>query len=227
MAKRHISARALRFLFASGVLRSKGSGKNRTVTYDKDRAATTARLRKRGVNVASRKKASQTNTSGRFVFGGSKAARLRSGSGASKRVVPSKADHSATRVARITAAQRTFRPGRTSEGQATRLQQEITTRLQNPNMRGSVKPAERQIASLKPRALSARVEMLSRKRLPVNAESLGGTGREFSQRLKALLGKRDKRNKRTAGVRALKDKYGYDSAARIVARETGGRRIQR
>ncbi|KEF35480.1 hypothetical protein RDMS_01620 [Deinococcus sp. RL] len=102
--KRNLTARQLKFLFASRILRGRGSGKNRTVTYDKARAATVSRNRKRGVDVTSRKKASQVNKSGRYVFGGSKAARLRSGSAPARRV-PSKAERDATRAARIAAGQ--------------------------------------------------------------------------------------------------------------------------
>ena len=106
MAKRKLSARSLRYLFARGILRGKGSGKNRTVTYDKARAKTTSNLRKRGVDVTSRKRFRNTPgpNSGRYVFGGSKAARLRSGS-APARKVPSKAERDATRAARIAAGQ--------------------------------------------------------------------------------------------------------------------------
>lgn len=100
MAKRAISGRALRFLFASGILRGKGSGKNRTVTYDKARARTTSNLRKRGVDVTSRKRFRNTPgpNSGRHVFG-AKAAHLRGGGQGGK----VKADHSATRAARVAA----------------------------------------------------------------------------------------------------------------------------
>ena len=100
MAKRHLTGRQLRWLFASGVLKGKGRGKDRTVTYDKARAATVSRNRKRGVDVTSRKGFTRKNTSGRFVFGGSKAAPLRSGAGSGRRV-PGKAERDATRAARI------------------------------------------------------------------------------------------------------------------------------
>ncbi|WP_152544770.1 hypothetical protein [Deinococcus phoenicis] len=80
MAKRHLTARQLRFLHAKKILRSSGKGKNRKTTYDRDRAAAVHRLGRRGVKVNSRRGASRTNASGRHVFG-EKAAHLRSGAG--------------------------------------------------------------------------------------------------------------------------------------------------
>ena len=98
--KRKLSPRSLRLLFALGILKGKGSGKNRTVSYDKKRAQTTSNLRKRGVDVTSRKRFRNTPgpNSGRHVFG-AKAAHLRgSGTGGKPKV-----DHSATRAARVEA----------------------------------------------------------------------------------------------------------------------------
>lgn len=77
--KRKLTARQVRYLFATGRLRASGSGKNRKVTYSKDAGAPK-----------------------RTVIGGSKAAGLRSGSGSGRRA-PSKAERDKTRAARIEA----------------------------------------------------------------------------------------------------------------------------
>lgn len=94
---RHVkSSRALRYLFASGILRGRGSGKDRTVGYSKQRAGTLGSLRKRGVDVTKplkAKKLSSTIKGQRHEFG-RKQGLVRGGG---------KPDHSATRARRIAA----------------------------------------------------------------------------------------------------------------------------
>lgn len=106
----HPTGKALRYLFAKGILSGKGSGKERHVSYNKKRAGQVAGMRKRGIDTTSRKGFSRHNHNsnavkgspgGRHVFGGSKAAGLRGGGGGGGS--KPKADHSATRAARIAA----------------------------------------------------------------------------------------------------------------------------
>lgn len=77
------NSRSLRFLFASGILRGSGSGKDRSVSYNAKRARSIAGQRKRGVDVT-RKYRNTPKGSTRPVIGGSKAARLRGGGGSGK-----------------------------------------------------------------------------------------------------------------------------------------------
>ena len=61
MAKRHLTGKQLAFLFGSGILSGSRSGGGKggkgkgEVTYNKARAKTLSSLRKRGVDVTSRK----------------------------------------------------------------------------------------------------------------------------------------------------------------------------
>ena len=65
MAKRALSPKVLAFLFASGILSRSGGGKGGKgkgeVVYNKARAKTLSSLRKRGVDVTSRKGAQRYN----------------------------------------------------------------------------------------------------------------------------------------------------------------------
>lgn len=114
MAKRALTGRQLAFLFASKILSRSGGGKGGKgkgeVTYNKDRAKTLSSLRKRGVDVTSRKGAQRFNHNSagakrdpilaRSALG-MKAAHLRGSGSSGGRRVPSKAERDATRAERI------------------------------------------------------------------------------------------------------------------------------
>ena len=153
MAKRHLTGKQLAFLFGSGILSGsrsgggKGGGKGGKgeVHYNKARAKTLGSLRKRGVDVTSRKGAQRFNHNSAAArrdpilarsAAGLRAAHLRGGAGGSGRRIPSKAERDATRADRVAAGEKRLKQLGLKPGK----------RTNNPGLQGKYGPEQRAAA---------------------------------------------------------------------------------
>lgn len=232
-----LSGKQLRYLFALGILKHSGGGGNGgrgKVVYNRERAQSVRKMSGKGSPGSTFRQKGSTFLAGKgserakdFALGnrsGNAGSPYKAGTWGAKLARKSgKPDYSGTRGERLAASRKQFRVGDNAEREAKRI-------VEGARNRGGDTtyglPFDKAILSMKPRALSARVERLRRIGMNVAPENLGGTGREFAARIRKEEQRRQSIGKKRAGVRALQEKYGPDVAERIV-RKYSGRTAQR